>query len=880
MAVNTINIVGQVLPPTGVPDTRSRVFFIMTGYDTDADDDAVIYPVTGQDDADGFPIAADGTIDVDLWPNQEGERNTLYRVEVSVFQLNRPVRVSIGSISVPNTGGPYSLNDLLGVAPPSDATVEEYIASLASAVSEAESAASTAASSASAAASSASDAAASASDAAASAASIDKALAAPPAWGADTAGTAAANDTAFSNMAAYVGDQSADLELGVYPVTAVPDLPGAEHGFWAIENAGGQEILYPAANTLRTSKGVLAAPLAYASWAQNNGARGLGNEKFVAFTVAENHGSSYDHQTVIGHCDADHWSLDYTWGPGDLSSTLGWFISGLAFDGGDNIAGAVMLAAVRAQNTSGSSDDTYHLFGQTLGSWVDATDVITSTLGNNRLTILSSDLGVRVIEGDEIEIAGASAFGGHSAGDINKTHTVTAVNAGSFYVTSGSTGTSTETGGGTISIRVKKQAAQELTFSGGLSLGAALDGASVALGGDPVMIHGITVDSSGDANIGQSWITWSGDSGGGSGVGVAHITNYYRGASSGTVDWVREITGVDVDTTEPSLVVVDGGTYDGYHIVTLRIQNTTDGWQCAVSDDEWATAGTVTTGAGDFVTKSPLPICQIGDYIFGTCTGNRGDTVAQGNDGFRTVDVYLMVATIADVVASGAAAFQFIKVSEAQEFNHASGISDAEVSPVGVGTITPMGDHVCIYYGQGRRLDDPAQPMSEIIEMKLDVTPWVGGAPRVDLSATESPSAYLSMCEYTGSGAVATGGAFAPATRKVDTMPGAYNPSTGTFTPRTSGHYRVTVKAYLTSDGTAQHMGLYYADGGAEYDDPYSIGENPYLVFQGLPVSSEQLCNGSETYYLEAGVGVYVEVSDGAIISSTVRNSIRWEYVG
>lgn len=141
MTVNTINIVGQVLPPTGVPDTRSRVFFVMTGYDTDADDDAVIYPVPGKDDEDGFPIASDGTIDVDLWPNQEGERNTLYRVEVKVHQLNRPVRVPIASISVPNTGGPYNLNDLLGVEPPPDATVEEYIAQLAAAAAAAESAA-------------------------------------------------------------------------------------------------------------------------------------------------------------------------------------------------------------------------------------------------------------------------------------------------------------------------------------------------------------------------------------------------------------------------------------------------------------------------------------------------------------------------------------------------------------------------------------------------------------------------------------------------------------------------------------------------------------------------------------------------------------------
>jgi len=173
MTVNTINIVGQVMPPTGVPDTSSRVFFVMTGYDTDADDDAVIYPVPGKDDEDGFPIAADGTIDVDLWPNQEGERNTLYRVEVQVHQLNRPVRVPIASISVPNTGGPYNLNDLLGVEPPPDATVEEYIAQLAAAAAEAAAAADSAAADAASASGDADDAALSAIAAANSAASIN-----------------------------------------------------------------------------------------------------------------------------------------------------------------------------------------------------------------------------------------------------------------------------------------------------------------------------------------------------------------------------------------------------------------------------------------------------------------------------------------------------------------------------------------------------------------------------------------------------------------------------------------------------------------------------------------------------------------------------------
>lgn len=135
MAVTTINITGQVLPSTGDPEIRSRVIFTMTGYDTDSASDATIYPAP-----EYFPIAADGTIDVDLWPNQAGARNTKYKVEVEAFQINRPIVVPLGLISVPTTGT-YDLNELLGIEPPADATVAEYIAELAAAVAASEAAA-------------------------------------------------------------------------------------------------------------------------------------------------------------------------------------------------------------------------------------------------------------------------------------------------------------------------------------------------------------------------------------------------------------------------------------------------------------------------------------------------------------------------------------------------------------------------------------------------------------------------------------------------------------------------------------------------------------------------------------------------------------------
>lgn len=136
MTVNTTTITGFVVLPNDAVREKSSVIFAMTGFDTDADDNATIVPIPIE-----APIASDGSIDVDLWPNPDGVRTTFYRVKFSIYNGNRPILVDGGLIEVPVSGGPYDLNDLLPIAPPQGSTVDEYIAQLASSVAAAEDAA-------------------------------------------------------------------------------------------------------------------------------------------------------------------------------------------------------------------------------------------------------------------------------------------------------------------------------------------------------------------------------------------------------------------------------------------------------------------------------------------------------------------------------------------------------------------------------------------------------------------------------------------------------------------------------------------------------------------------------------------------------------------
>ena len=129
MAIGRTKINGDVFLPTGSVQEKSYVIFEMTGFDTDAADDAVVVTLPIR-----TPIAADGSIEVDLWPNPEGVRTTFYRVTFEIYNGVKAHLIDGGKIEVPVAGGPYALNDLLPIAPPQGATVSEYIAQLAAAV--------------------------------------------------------------------------------------------------------------------------------------------------------------------------------------------------------------------------------------------------------------------------------------------------------------------------------------------------------------------------------------------------------------------------------------------------------------------------------------------------------------------------------------------------------------------------------------------------------------------------------------------------------------------------------------------------------------------------------------------------------------------------
>ena len=132
MAVNTTKITGFVNLPTGVDAARSKVIFKLSGFDTDNDDRAVVLPADVK-----VVTGLTGEIDVDLWPNSEGLRGTMYAVRFEVFNGNRPTQFDAGKIIVPDTGGPYDLNDLLPISPPSGASVDDYIAHLSASVAQA-----------------------------------------------------------------------------------------------------------------------------------------------------------------------------------------------------------------------------------------------------------------------------------------------------------------------------------------------------------------------------------------------------------------------------------------------------------------------------------------------------------------------------------------------------------------------------------------------------------------------------------------------------------------------------------------------------------------------------------------------------------------------
>ena len=140
-ALDGTQITGRISLPNNVSPANAVVRFTLSGFDTDAASDITVVqrPVDAT-------IDANGDIDVNLWGNVRGARTRYYNTAVVIRDADKIYDIPLGQISVPDSASALDLNDLLPIAPPTGATVSDYIAQLAaSAASTAADAVSTAA---------------------------------------------------------------------------------------------------------------------------------------------------------------------------------------------------------------------------------------------------------------------------------------------------------------------------------------------------------------------------------------------------------------------------------------------------------------------------------------------------------------------------------------------------------------------------------------------------------------------------------------------------------------------------------------------------------------------------------------------------------------
>ena len=119
VALTTTKIIGSVLLPDGAVAEKSFVHFHLDGHDTDVIDNVVLSP-----DAINSYLDVNGNLDVDLWPNSRGVRDTMYAVKVGFSIGIEVIEYDLGKIVVPAVG-PVDLNDLLPLMP---ADVEDIYA--------------------------------------------------------------------------------------------------------------------------------------------------------------------------------------------------------------------------------------------------------------------------------------------------------------------------------------------------------------------------------------------------------------------------------------------------------------------------------------------------------------------------------------------------------------------------------------------------------------------------------------------------------------------------------------------------------------------------------------------------------------------------------
>ena len=140
MAITQTKVTGRVALADDLNPTSGVVEFTLSGYDTFATTDAVILNTSRSATID----PATGEIDIDLFPNGDGGYGTHYIVRAVVYVDGVSSTVSLGFVTVPQTG-PVDLNDILQINTPAEPTTSEYAALLTSSVAAAQAAAASAA---------------------------------------------------------------------------------------------------------------------------------------------------------------------------------------------------------------------------------------------------------------------------------------------------------------------------------------------------------------------------------------------------------------------------------------------------------------------------------------------------------------------------------------------------------------------------------------------------------------------------------------------------------------------------------------------------------------------------------------------------------------
>lgn len=669
---------------------------------------------------------------------------------------------------------------------------------------------------------------------------------------------AATNDANLATLEGVLSGRLVDMGFRHIPVSQEPTGNQYDNGFFKIANyEGAADASIPVGKTLPRVKFDLTNLPAYITWAQDSGDEWLGMKTFLA-TVAANHGESFKHQVCWFYCNGLTWTKVDLWGPG-AASELGYWCSAGRINKG------VQFAAIRAQNSALTTDNTYELHRWHLGAWLSGTDVIrTVSTSSSEFRIDRADLDLRVSEGDIVNIPGPINVGGLT---ISGDYPVAAVFETTVAFTNGgANATSVEKGGGFVNLRINQAKPSEVTFVGGYSLGEALYNHSGAdlLTGEPVAVHDM-VFLDGE-NSGSAWV---GISGGGFNVGAARLGKLERGANEAVVDQLLHFDNAEATWSEPTLCVNPDNQSEVF--VFCRAQSNFVGPGFGVSTDGLATEPTWDEGPAGWATKNPIAcFCKEG-YIIAQTTGNRGDTLPY--TGHKDVPVFLLIAKIEDAKVNGWAAFERIVIDFVDYYDHSTDDGPLSVSPIGVGTIINTRGGAELIYGGSRSPALPLKPTATIHGMKLDLRAWTKEKVIPDLDPESCPAQSGAYIEYQHAAAV-TNGIWKPAKRIHDDMPGCYDPATGVFTVPETRAYAIEAMVLWNGVANEQYLEVVNPSSGTAITGLFAEERTPYLAWSEFPVGSDLMGAGKLTATLTAGTQIAAKAT-GTTVSSTVRNVLR-----